>query len=311
MDALDARILRALIWGQALWPLSGDPRTSFSAMARKLGVDEGTIRNRVRRSHRSGFISGWRTILNPSLVGGGEIAVWLDVGYPATQDEVLEAARLVPGAILLNRYHGKTLCIVLRYHDAYEAKLATELLLRIARAEWRVVGRIPFPACNLRLTATDRAVLRALHGDPRKPSATVARELGVSTRTVRRRLERLVEGRAVFAFPAPNPKAPTGTLMGGLFLTCAPDRKKEVDEAVRKRLEEHIWHVFHMLPYAPGGFHPTFYNLFLPNLAMAPEILRWAHDLPGVAECRLELVEDIETRFGIFDDELERLAAAT
>ena len=177
-------------------------------------------------------------------------------------------------------------------------------------AGWRGPGRGATPGLE-RLEPAEQELCCGSAGLYNIVQPQAARELGVSTRTVRRRLERLVEGRAVFAFPAPNPKAPTGTLMGGLFLTCAPDRKKEVDEAVRKRLEEHIWHVFHMLPYAPGGFHPTFYNLFLPNLAMAPEILRWAHDLPGVAECRLELVEDIETRFGIFDDELERLAAAT
>ncbi len=94
--------------------------------------------------------------------------------------------------------------------------------------------------------------------------------------------------------------------MAGLFVTYYADRKAEVDKCVAAHLDEHLWHVFHMLPYAPGGIHPCAFSLFLPNLAKAREVLRWAHDLPGVVECRLELTEEIETRFEAFDGELEK-----
>ena len=279
---------------------------SLGVLADGLGVDEGTVRNRVRGYHVSGFIRGWRTVLNPTLFGGGEIAVWMEVGDSVSKDEVLEEARLLPGAVLINCLHGKGAVVVLRYRDEIEVKRQIDLLLRLARAQWRVLGRVPFPPCDLRLSAADRTILQCLREDPRKPAVVVSRELDLSARTVRRRIQRMLDGHAVFAFPALDPKALTGTLMGGLFVTYYADRKAEVDEQVAVHLEEHLWHVFHMLPYAPGGLHPCYYNLFMPNLAKAREILRWAHDLPGVAECRLELLEDVETRFEVFDDELEK-----
>ncbi len=305
LDGLDVRIARELFSGQALSPVSWNVRTSLCVLARRLGVDEGTVRNRVRAYHESGFIGGWRTVLNPTLFGGGEIAVWMDVGDGASKDEVLEEARLLPGAMLINCLHGKGACVILRYHDETEVKREVDLLLRIARAEWRVVGRVPFPPCALRLNASDWAILRCMQNDPRKPAAIVAREVDLSTRTVRRRVQRLMDGQAAFALPGLKPSTLRGMLMCGLFVTYPGDRKVAGDARVGAGLDDALGHVFHMLPYAPGGLFPCLYNLFLPNLARFREILRWARDLPGVAECRPVLVEDIETRFEVFDADLE------
>lgn len=309
LDRLDVHILRELVWGRENWPVGSDIRKSYGTVARSLGVDEGTVRNRVRALHGSGFIAGWRTILNPSLFGGGEIAVWLDVGGRASKDELFESACLLPGAILINRSHGKGVFVVLRYHDEVEVRREIDLLLRLADAEWRIVGRVPFPSCDLRLTPTDRSILRCIRGDPRRPAVAVSRELGISTRTVRRRLQRMIDHRALFAFPALEPKAVEGPLIGALLVTYRADRKAEIDERILAHLDDFLWHVFHMLPYAPGGLHPCAFNLFLPNLAKAREILIWAHDLPGVVECRLELMEELRTRFEVFDDELEKRLA--
>lgn len=307
MDGLDARILRELIWGQTPSPLALDLRLSFGVIARKLAADEGTVRNRVRGYHESGFIRGWRTILNPTLFGGGEIAVWLEVGEGTTKDEVTEAARLLPGVTLINTFHGRGMGLVLRYRDEAEMRREVGLLLRFARAEWRVIGKMPYPLCDLRLSAADRAVLRSLREAPRKPASAISRELGLSTRTVRRRLQRLIDCHAVFAFPVLDPKALTGTLMASLFVTFPADRKSDIDRAIASHLDEYLWYTLHTLPFAADGYRPSAHNLFLPNLATAHDVLRWAHDLPGVAQCRLELFEDIEARLEVFDDELEAL----
>lgn len=309
MDGLDCRIMREFIWGLAVSPLPGDLRMSLGDLARKLGTDEGTVRNRIRNYHKSGFIRGWRTILNPVTFGGRELAVYLDVGGAVSKEEALEAARLLPGVILINCFHGQGLEAILRYRDEAAAKQATALFLRLVRAERYILGRIEFPPCELSLTSTDLAILRCLWEKPRKPAVDVAREAGVSARTVRRRLQRMVDHQALFAFPALDPKAVKDALMAGLLVTYPADRKRDVDEVLARELDDHLWHTLHMRAFAPAGYLPSFYSLFLPNLAKAREVLRRAHDTPGVAECRLELFEEIETHFEAFDGELDLLAA--
>ena len=308
VDALDVRILRELVWGLALSPLALNLRISLGDLARKLGADEGTVRNRVRGYRESGFIREWRTILNPTLLGGQEIAVWLGPAASIPKDKVVEAARLLPGVAIINLYHGDDLEVIVRSRDEASGLRAVEMFLRFAEPQWRLVGRIQFPPCDLELSATDRAILRSLEAAPRKSAVAVSHELGIATRTVRRRLHRLIDGQAVFALPRIDPKALRGDLMVGLLVTCSADRRRETVAALFAELDEHLWHARHAVPLHANAYHPSFYHLFVPNLAKARELLRRAHDLPGVAECRLELFEDIETHYETFAGDLERLA---
>ena len=49
--------------------LSEDARISHRALARTLGIAQGTVTNRVRRLEESGVIQGYRVALNPSQLG--------------------------------------------------------------------------------------------------------------------------------------------------------------------------------------------------------------------------------------------------
>ena len=49
--------------------LTEDARISHRALARTLGIAQGTVTNRVRRLEESGVIQGYRVALNPSQLG--------------------------------------------------------------------------------------------------------------------------------------------------------------------------------------------------------------------------------------------------
>jgi Lrp/AsnC family transcriptional regulator for asnA, asnC and gidA len=57
--------------------LQEDGRASFSAIARKLGVAESTVRYRVDKLRDSGVITGFQAHLNPRRVGLGITAIAL------------------------------------------------------------------------------------------------------------------------------------------------------------------------------------------------------------------------------------------
>lgn len=57
--------------------LQQDGRTSFSAIARELGIAESTVRYRVERLRESGVITGFQAHLNPRRVGLGITAIAL------------------------------------------------------------------------------------------------------------------------------------------------------------------------------------------------------------------------------------------
>ena len=281
-------------------------RKSYEAIAKCVGVDEETVRNRVKGYHRTGFIKDWRTILNPTVNQVGEVALWIDVNPPTSKDDVIEKIRSMPGVIGIGHYYGTLLAIALRYHNENAVRRQIELIRRVAEVDTVVVAKVPFPRCLISLGKTDWGILRAIQRDPRKPFTAIASEVGVSSRTVKRRMQRMIDDLAIFGFPSLNPRAAEGAIMATLLVTYAAKEKREVDEKIGTHLEPYLWHVFHMLPYHKGDPTVCGFNLILPHVGNAEEVLRWAKRLPGILGVRIELFDGMETLYGPLDEEIEK-----
>src|SRR2546426_10974247 len=89
LDGVDVRILRELLQGEGS-PLPPDFRKPYRAIARNLGLQEDTVRNRVRRFEESGLIREWHLMVNPHLLGTEDVAVWFDLPLTVSRDELIE-----------------------------------------------------------------------------------------------------------------------------------------------------------------------------------------------------------------------------
>jgi len=293
------------VQGRAASPLDPEFRRSFGAIARTLGVGTDAVRSRVRRFHESGFIAGWRTVVNPNLVGGQEYVITLHV--PASGVErFLDTARLLPGTFMITRFHGTLVGLIFREYDERSARRRIELIEKLAGAERAYASRIPFPPCPIVLIRTDRAILQALRRDPRRRIGDIAKEVGVNARTVRRRLERLSREAAYFALPSLHPRALEGALMAHVRVEYPAARKREIDERLAASLEPQLWHVFHLASHDGGATAFCIYNLVVPSVAGGREALRRAVETPGVTAAWLELYEDFETLVDAIDEEMDR-----
>ena len=305
MDALDKCVLRALFQNEGLTPVNPRARTSSAAIARKLGVSEGTVRNRIVRFHETGFVKDVRLIANPNLVGLAEACLLFDVPRE-TRSEVIERIQLLENVVILAVFHGSLLSPIFRYRGEAALVRQVDLFRRLAKVERIIVGRIPFPECNLRLSESDWAVMRAFHRDPRRACASVARDVRLSTRTVKRKLERLFREGAAFTFPVFDPTKLDGGVMGALIVEYPLEMKGDVDRTVAARFGEHIFNVLHMLPYRKGDLAPCGYNCIVPNISKGTEMLDEVNGLPGVRNARFEVFDEVQIRFVPFEEDLLR-----
>ncbi|MCS7051453.1 MAG: Lrp/AsnC family transcriptional regulator [Thermomicrobium sp.] len=74
----------------------------------------------------------------------------------------------------------------------------------------------------------DRSIIRLLQEDSRMPSAEIARRLGVAERTVRARINRLVQDGVVKLVAIVNPAALGYDVTADIFLEVEPGRLEEV-----------------------------------------------------------------------------------
>jgi len=127
---------------------------------------------------------------------------------------------------------------VIFYHEG-EGDLARKIqqISGICGRKEIVLWRGGLPPTNLKLKKTDWEIVRALRDDPGRSPSEAAREVKVSTRTVKRRLTLMTEGRAFYMLPMLDYDKYVGVSVD--FLIFCPDnrQKSRVDREVVSKVE--------------------------------------------------------------------------
>ena len=89
MDRLDLRLLRSLVVNNGVPPGIPVLRKSFRSMGKDLGVDQGTIRKRIRRFQENHILKGWYLGVNPGVEGNDIVHGWFEVKGESAKCELI------------------------------------------------------------------------------------------------------------------------------------------------------------------------------------------------------------------------------
>lgn len=302
MDELDIAIIRSLFGTTNTLPLSPDPRPSFSAMARKLKVDEVTIRNRVRKMESTGVLKGRTLQLNPGLVGLTAASLLIDVLPPSSKADVIKKLLLMQGVLAVLSNIGNSLGIIILYESERGLRNQVELITRIASSENVVSVNIPLPRPQVRLSPADLKLIRIIQKDPNKSYLSVAEELGLSNKTVKLRLAKLIEGNAMFFLPNIEVKALRGlTVVGLLVFYDGVEMKQAVDDAIASHMPDNLARA------ELGSREHAYFDFLIPNVVIAQELLEWTKHLRGVRSAHVGLLQERFDSSEPVDEVLRRL----
>ncbi len=285
LDALDVKILRALISESAVAPSNIQVNSSLRKIARRLGADDMTVSNRFKKLQELGCMSVWKLAVNPTFFGYTMLDVMVDVQPESAKADMIRKLKLVHGVIVIVNFYGKALKIILLY-DSYESRSRTvELISRITNAEKVTLYRMVLPMSDTtHLTETDLAIIRSLADDARKSSVLVAKELGFSTRTVRNRIEKLRKEKTLFTLPNLSLGEIAGLITAYISYSYS---KSEVKGSVDRALLSHF-----DANYLWVGFSDPeqgYLVLNAPAMADVQRFLDWAKEQPGIASARVDI----------------------
>lgn len=302
LDKLDIAILRSLFLDVTNYPARSDIHESLSSIARKLDVSEVTLRSRVAGFMRSGYLKGWGVFVNPNAIGQRVAQVHLDVLPPSSKQDAIHKIKLIDGVWIVADYFENTLGVGIYYEDESSLRSRVELMSRIANAEHVLYDEVPFPPCNHKFTQTDLAIIRGVQSGPRWTYAYIAKQTRLSTRTVRRRLDRMIRERALFITPKIDFRRLHGIAVD-LFVFCT------TTELTRKA-ETKIWSIYRdkIVLAKLGGPKHAFFHLTLGNIPERKEILNLVKQLEGVQEAYAEPVVEHLEQYQVFKDQIERLS---
>lgn len=308
MDSLDVGILRELSREQIVWFGRLDPRLSAAEIGRRLHVDRATIGARLRSWERQGFLLGHQVVPSPlvfdACIAGGN----LRVDRLGTKPRILDDLSLVPGVISAVDHNGEWIALLYAFGRDEELDRSRRLVARLTGVG-EVTPCVPFAAPEPTMVPTklDFRILDDIKSNPRRTFVEIARSVGISPKSLVRRLEQLVGGRALWYLPILDFTRYDRAVVARLVVSLQPGRGPG---------EVTTWVARHV----PGLTHLAETDKLVgPGVPLPPMVDIGAHfDTVGKAEDAqrelrvLEGVEDVELLFprrfylyrGWFDDHI-------
>jgi DNA-binding Lrp family transcriptional regulator len=222
------------------------------------------------------------------------------------KNQVIEKLKLAPDIFAIVNYYGNFVVTVFTYDTPSSLRRKNELIQKLSNAYNFTFGEIPWPEVNIRFSKTDWQIISSLHHNPRKSQVAISKELGISTRTVERRLHRMTKANAVFALSSLKVEALEGTVLGDLMVSYSPSNRAKILGRMLSKLEEYVWHLLPPITSADGNVEYTFFEMAIPNISQAGEILDWAKRQPDVLSTRIDLKQNHIILRDALDEQLER-----
>jgi DNA-binding Lrp family transcriptional regulator len=293
-DDLQLKLLRAITkreWNQ---------RLSYASLGKKLGVDEETVRVRLKRISESGFLQGWQLIINPHVIGLELASVIVDVNDPATSKErVVSQLKLIDGVIFIFNFFETSLRVAFYYQDEYDMMRRAILIQSICGSEAIQVIKHLSPKCEMKLRRTDWEILKTLRKDPRRNLTSISRELKLSTRTVTRRLGLLIENNTLYQMPIGNLKKSSGLIFYILILFEDSQNKKKIDEFLPETIPQLVFLDTNFQNY-------TAISILCKNFSESEQIIELVKEMGGVQSLSFWVLKEILPTHEWFDHEIEK-----
>jgi len=280
-DELDMRIIREL--GGSASPY-WNVWESYSAVSRKLGVDEETVRTRINRARERGFLPAWRVMVNPMLIGCLEAVLDIEVREEQRKVDAVSKVRLVDGVYYIDDFRGRGMLVGLYHPSGEELARKVRLIESICGSD-SVSWERPVPRPNVRMRRLDWQIIEAMGEDAWRDLREVAKATGVSTRTIQRRLAAMKEGKAIYLSRPPNVSA-AGGLMCNFLVRCDEGKKRAADYAILSAFNR-----IGASDTSQDGF--SIFGMSCQNYAEADAMVEKLRAIEGVVDVRLRVLKEI------------------
>lgn len=283
-------LVNELRGSQGYW----NAKKPYVEMARNLGVDEETVRNRIKHMKKSGFLAGWRLLPNPSLLNRTYSFLLLKIKDPNSKQETISRLMSKDGVVFIINYYGDTILITL--FDDYQ-KMSSKQIFDLGTVTYPIVSEISVPRTDFQMTALDWDISRQLLSNAEKKVASIAKVVGASEKTVRRRLEKMMASSAIFVSPMTNLRRMTGVCYD-LMIQSKAGEKAEVDSFALSKITN--------LVFATGDSkNGSFITFGTSNVSQGDEIFMSVKQCSKVESATMNIIEEVIHNFSWLEREFE------
>ena len=185
LDELDGKILHSL---------SRNCRVSYNSLGSEIGLTTKSVKARVKKMQSSGVIDSFIVKVNPLVLGYSKSCMLvLRVNSKAADEKHIRRSLSLLGDIL---YTGHVLGNISTFKLAVkkEAEEKLELLVDVIGQDLLIQNQtVVFQNVREQPTYTDFKIMRCLLDNSRMEISDIAEKISMSSKTVTRRLEKMIE----------------------------------------------------------------------------------------------------------------------
>jgi DNA-binding Lrp family transcriptional regulator len=261
-------------------------RESYSSISKRLGVDEETVRLRVNRAKEHGFIPAWLMMVNPLLIDCHEGHLVLEVREEQHKADAFSKIKILDGVFYINDFRGKEIMVGMYYENDESLAWKVQQIESICESSKLALWESPFPRPNLQMNRLDWKIIDSMRDDARRDLEEVAKSLGVSARTVQRRLAAMKEGRAVYLSRPPNVNVVGGLMCNFLVFYSDREKKRAADEVILRTFSR-----IGATDTLPERF--STFGISCENFSEADRVMEELKAMDGVQSVRMRIVKEI------------------
>ncbi len=281
------------LWGSPdIW----NTKKSYVEIAAKLGVDEETVRNRVKHLRDVGFLLGYRLVPNPALLGRTFASLRIEFKDRESKQAAIPLLAKVEGVMNIGSTYDKSVLVTLfADQDQDFSKL---LVGPGVEGEVSSVPSLGVRTTRFGMTGLDWEIVSLLLRDAERKLGDIAEQLRVSTRTVKRRLNMMMKENAIFTMPMVDLRKTEG-ISYQLRVESEQGKKAEVEKSVVAKIGDVIFR-------ASDSQNGSVFGFTGANVAQGNDILEWVKQQPGVRSASLTIAERVVQVFDWVESEVKR-----
>jgi DNA-binding Lrp family transcriptional regulator len=214
---------------QLLVALYGNARQSYASLGKRVSLSAHSVRDRLNRLKSKGILQGFMLSIDPAVFGCNDLLLFFH--GEVSRKIVLKAFSTPDVSWLVWKVDGS---IIVRLWTKNNEREATDNLAKILGVRPSVQALPPLKKRrSTPVSITDLSIMDALVDDPKVPFGDILKTTGLSPKTGRKHLNRLLETKTISVDPILGALMDSGELIYPLLIAG----KVSMDD-VRKIMEE-------------------------------------------------------------------------
>lgn len=308
MDSLDVGILREM----GIQPYGALPRPPETlkapAVAKRLGVNPERVADRITRMREDGLLLGFEVYPNYRHLNLDVACYYLRFRDDAQAAKALDEAAHVEGIASAFAFIGGEMnaSVCGASHAELERKIS--LLLRLTGGgEARKLYDLVTPPVRRALDHLDWRILQAMRGDAFRSDDDIGAMVGVSGKTVGRRIDRMSAEGAFFVIPEVEWAAAESVLLAQVWLSASD--VSAIGRLARETFREQFL-ALDDLAAGPGITEAQFV-VAARTMRELDQLVAKAREMPAVSSARSLLLRDAREDYAWLDEAIAGRVRAT